>query len=410
MALLVVAGAAAVGGAQEPEYVDDDGSVHEESLRLLQQVGVLAGSACGPDAICPKDPIDRTMMAVWVIRARDHVLLTHLEPGHAEWEPHSFLDDLSFYALLTGRFADAKTLPFALWPYPGRLYSEGISAGCRLDPLRYCPDSPVTREQMASFLVRAFDLEEATAAGFSDVDEEGVHAGAIDALAASGVTAGCSADPLLFCPYDSVTRGQMATFLVRAMSLWFPQDASELIDCEDFPTRADAQVFLDRYKAYGDFAGLDDGQFPGIACENRPGTWYFRKDVDALTDEVSYWVNTEGTRDVGTEDGISGPYLGVSCWVPFVNLRQDYDEETVEVEYRFYPDTEVISETWTVSKEGRSTFLIPPDESKVSSLEGLGADGAEELRMKVEYETYRFPIDDYAVASSWLWASCSAGS
>ena len=403
IALLAVATGAAVGGAQETEYADDDGSVHEESLRLLQRVGVLADSECGQAAICPKDPIDRTTMAVWVIRARDHVLLSDQEPGRAEWEPHPGLEDLSGYIGLSSRFDDLGHIPFGLWPYPGLLYSQGISAGCRTDPLRYCPDSPVTRGQMASFLVRAFDLEEAPAAGFSDI-EGSVHTGAIDALAASGVTAGCSADPLLYCPNDPVTRGQMATFLVRAMNLWFPQDAAELIECEDFPTRADAQIFHDRYQAYGDFANLDDGRFPGIACENLPGTWYFRKDVDALTDQVAYWVNTKGTRDVGTEDGISGPYFGVNCWVQFVNLRQDYDEETVEVQYRFYPNTEVFSETWTVSEEGSSTFLIPPDESILGG--ELFSAGLEELRMQVEFETYRFPIDDFWVADDWLSTAC----
>ena len=343
-------------------------------------------------------------MAVWVVRARDYVLLADLEPQQAEWELHPGREDLAGYTTLSTRFADVEHLPSRLRQYPGRLQSEGVTAGCRTDPLRYCPDSPVTRGQMASFLVRAFDLEEASAAGFADV-EGSVHTGAIDALAASEVTAGCSADPLLFCPNDPVTRGQMATFLVRAMSLWFPQDASELIDCEDFPTRADAQVFFDRYQAYGDFAGLDDGLFPGVACESRPGTWYFRKDVDALTDEVSYWVHTSGTRDVGTEDGISGPYYGVKCGEAFVNLRQDYDEETVEVEFRLYPNTEVFAETWAVSEEGTSTFLIPPDESSIYGRELLSA-GLEELRMKVEFETYRFPIDDFRVAYDWLSTAC----
>lgn len=407
IALLVIVGAAAVAGAQEPEYGDDDGSVHEESLRLLQRVGVLAGLECGPAAICPKDPIDRTMMAVWVIRARDYVLLAGQEPGQAEWEPHPGLEDLSSLWGLSWRFADAGDFPEVLLPYAGRLYSEGISAGCRPDPLRYCHDSPVTRGQMASFLVRAFDLEEAPAVGFSDI-EGSVHAGSIDALAASGVTAGCSADPLLYCPNDPVTRGQMATFLVRAMSLWFPQDASELIDCDDFPTRADAQIFHDRYQAYGDFAGLDDGQFPGIACEDRPGAWNFRKDVNALTDQVTYWVNTRGTRDVGTEGGIPGPYFGVNCgWDSFVNLREDYDEETVEVAYRFYPNTEVTSETWTADKQGDDTFLSPPADPTTSTFLLGFAEGVEELRMQVEYETYRFPIDDFAVAFTWLQTVCS---
>ena len=128
-------------------------------------------------------------------------------------------------------------------------------------------------------------------------------------------------------------------------------------------------------------------------------------DVDALTDQVSYWVNTRGTRNVGTEGGIPGPYLGANCGGEFVNLRQDYDEAAVEVAYRFYPDTEVISETWTVDKRGSNPFLYPPDDS-TTFVEGLLAEGAEELRMQVEYETYRFPIDDFVVAFDWLTTVC----
>jgi hypothetical protein len=44
-----------------------------------------------------------------------------------------------------------------------------------------------------------------------------VFQGAIERLAQAGVTVGCNPpDNTNFCPDDSVTRGQMATFLVRA--------------------------------------------------------------------------------------------------------------------------------------------------------------------------------------------------
>ena len=69
---------------------------------------------------------------------------------------------------------------------------------------------------MATFLVRAFDLEEAPSAGFVDT-EESVHSANIDALAAAGITAGCKTDPLSYCPDKPVTRAQMATFLHRAI-------------------------------------------------------------------------------------------------------------------------------------------------------------------------------------------------
>jgi hypothetical protein len=41
-------------------------------------------------------------------------------------------------------------------------------------------------------------------------------------LAASGITAGCNASPAQFCPDAPITRAQMETFLARALGLHFP--------------------------------------------------------------------------------------------------------------------------------------------------------------------------------------------
>jgi len=41
----------------------------------------------------------------------------------------------------------------------------------------------------------------------------------IDRMAVLNITLGCSANPPMYCPADSVTRGQMAAFLVRAFAL-----------------------------------------------------------------------------------------------------------------------------------------------------------------------------------------------
>ncbi|MCY4664284.1 MAG: S-layer homology domain-containing protein, partial [Acidimicrobiaceae bacterium] len=83
----------------------------------------------------------------------------------------------------------------------------------------------VTRAQMATFLVRALDLQPPEEpAGFADVDPAGAHSADIEALAAAGITAGCGTEPLRYCPDSPVTRGQMATFLVRALDLQPPQD------------------------------------------------------------------------------------------------------------------------------------------------------------------------------------------
>ncbi len=99
------------------------------------------------------------------------------------------------------------------------LSSEGITRGCN-PPANslYCPNGAVTRGQMAAFLVRALDL---TASGESFADTQGhVFEGDIRRLAEAGITRGCNPpENTLFCPEDSVTRGQMAAFLVRALGL-----------------------------------------------------------------------------------------------------------------------------------------------------------------------------------------------
>ena len=87
-----------------------------------------------------------------------------------------------------------------------------ITTGCA--PGRYCPGDPVTRAQMATFLMRAADLEDPGGDPFEDVDVDFVHAPGIRAVEAVGITTGCA--PGRYCPSEPVTRAQMATFLMRA--------------------------------------------------------------------------------------------------------------------------------------------------------------------------------------------------
>ena len=72
------------------------------------------------------------------------------------------------------------------------LVEEGITTECNADGDRYCPGDAVTRGQMASFLVRALGWSPLASSTFSDVDVT-PHAGAIEALAQAGVTSGCNA-------------------------------------------------------------------------------------------------------------------------------------------------------------------------------------------------------------------------
>ena len=107
------------------------------------------------------------------------------------------------------------------------LHTAGITTGCANNPLRYCPDDPVTRAQIASFLTRALKLPHTQgAATFADVDPLSVHAADINALHTAGITTGCANNPLRYCPDDPVTRAQIASFLTRALKLPDAQGAS----------------------------------------------------------------------------------------------------------------------------------------------------------------------------------------
>ena len=94
------------------------------------------------------------------------------------------------------------------------LAAEGITTGC--GDGRYCPDGTVTRGQMATFLVRAFDLP-ATGTDYFGDDDANKHEANINALRASGITSGCADGR--FCPDGLVTRAQMATFIAKALEL-----------------------------------------------------------------------------------------------------------------------------------------------------------------------------------------------
>jgi hypothetical protein len=102
-----------------------------------------------------------------------------------------------------------------------QLSAEGITAGCGGND--FCPASPVTRQQMAVFLLKTEHgsaYVPPTCMGvFDDVPCPGTFADWIEQLHAEQVTGGCQVSPPLYCPASPVNRGQMATFLVKTFSL-----------------------------------------------------------------------------------------------------------------------------------------------------------------------------------------------
>ncbi|MCY4368250.1 MAG: fibronectin type III domain-containing protein [bacterium] len=100
-----------------------------------------------------------------------------------------------------------------------KLADLGISAGCDPELKLYCPDEPITRAQMAVFLIRAMGESAGRRSGssrFSDVASDAWYRPYVERLAELEITVGFGDGT--FRPDDPVTRAQMAVFLTRAFS------------------------------------------------------------------------------------------------------------------------------------------------------------------------------------------------
>jgi hypothetical protein len=97
---------------------------------------------------------------------------------------------------------------------------SGITKGCNPPAnTMFCPTDSTTRGQMAAFFTRGLTLAAAPDQGFLDIAST-VFVDAINSIAADGITFGCNPPAnTLYCPSDLTTRGQMAAFFVRALGL-----------------------------------------------------------------------------------------------------------------------------------------------------------------------------------------------
>ena len=213
-------------------FFDDDGSTHEGYIEALAAIDVLRG--CNPplsDFTCPADSITRGQMAALLRRSLR--LPATAKDTFADDEGSTFEDDIN------------------------RVAAAGITRGCDADnPRLFCPDDYVTRGQMAAFLNRGFDLNPSTEDRFSD-DEHSTFEEDINRVASAGITEGCDPDYLrLFCPLEWVTRGQMASFLGRALGL----DPLRPPERPSFTLAVTGDILIhsplvDRAAAFGDASG-----------------------------------------------------------------------------------------------------------------------------------------------------------
>ena len=165
-------------------FSDIDDSIFWREIAWLSDTGITGG--CGAGKFCPEAGVKRAEMASFLVRAL----------GLPATTTDFFSDDAS--SIHQGDI--------------NRLAAAGITVGCA--PGRFCPTGTVRRDEMASFLARALQLAPSTTDHFTD-DGRNQHEDNINRLASSGISGGGA--PQRYCPAGTVTRGQMAAFLYRAL-------------------------------------------------------------------------------------------------------------------------------------------------------------------------------------------------
>ncbi len=211
VALFLGAAILAAGPASAaPSFDDVDSEGYGPAVEALYEAGIILG--CEQGRFCPNDELTRAQMATVVSGA--------LELPYAT-------DSI---------FVDID----------GNVHQDGINAlaaseitlGCT--PTEFCPGDTITRAQLSSLLVRGFDVPETESVFFDDLG--GVHAAAVNRLAAVGIAAGCSDSLVDFCPNEPVLRWQAALFLARAMEFVDPVVLAPLEERREEQAEIDAEL------------------------------------------------------------------------------------------------------------------------------------------------------------------------
>ncbi|PYQ62331.1 MAG: hypothetical protein DMF53_13230 [Acidobacteria bacterium] len=158
---------------------------------------------CGGANFCPNDVVTRGSMALLLLKAKE---------GAAYTPP----------PCTTATFNDVPCSD-PLAPWVEELVRRGVTAGCGGG--NYCPTNPVTRNQMAVFLIKTVEGPSyvppaCTTDPFNDVPCSSPFAPWVKQITDRGITAGCGGGS--YCPNNTVVKAQMAVFSTVSFHLPLP--------------------------------------------------------------------------------------------------------------------------------------------------------------------------------------------
>lgn len=243
------------GSQPEDGFTDvSPDSVHEPAIDCAVAHGLTTGTS--PTTYSPASPVTRAQMATFVAR-----LLTVSGSGLPATPPDAFDDD-------AGSAHEGAI---------NQLAAVGLVRGT--GERAYSPAKQVTRAQMATYLVRAFErsrLRELPQARDAFTDDDGTtHERSIDQVAGLGVTSGRSAG--VYEPAGIVRRDQMARFLTATRGClrdWERDGSYHSPQCDSY-TETDGEQALQGFEVQvaprAVHAVLGEGVEVDVqACNRRP--------------------------------------------------------------------------------------------------------------------------------------------
>lgn len=263
--LLVIALAipmATAASSQEVDFTDVEGTTHETAILAIAQEGVISGYPDG--TFRPNQDVTRGQLATFFTNALDL----------PEGDPSQFSD-------IAGNTHEAAI---------GSLASSGITSGYPDGTFR--PNNPTTRGQLATFLAAGFELPDDSNVYFEDARDT-THDEGIAAVTGAGFVSGFPDGT--FRPTEPVTRGQLSTFVGRAMGL-----VDTVTPPEPLPEPEPARFPLAP-------SGATFGN--GIHTDVSAGTYR----SGGTTNSGCYWARLSGTsgtfEEIITNNNSTGPTL-----------------------------------------------------------------------------------------------------
>jgi hypothetical protein len=148
----------------------------------------------------------------------------------------------------------------SFWPFIQGIYAAEVIPDCGVGS--FCPNNVITRKEMSKFLLISknganYSPPACTTAMFTDVPCSNPYAIWVNEIAREGITGGCGGGN--FCPEGSVTRAQMAVFLM--VTRGYPAAPCPPSSFLDVPTSSSFCGWINQIAAKGITAGCGGGNF-----------------------------------------------------------------------------------------------------------------------------------------------------